>query len=174
MTTNSALLIIDVQVAMFDESDPVFQGEILLSKLQKLITDARTKGVPIVYIQHEEGPGTPLEYGKPSWFIHPSIAPNKEDIIIEKKTPDSFHKTTLQEQLDSIGVNKLIITGIQTDICVDTTCRRAFSLGYDVILVKDAHSTWNSSELTATQIINHHNNVLQWFSNHKTSEDQVF
>jgi len=54
--------------------------------------------------------------------------------------------------------------GLQTEYCIYTTCRRAFSLGYVVILVKNAHSTWDSSCLTAQQIIWHHNYVLGgWF-----------
>jgi nicotinamidase-related amidase len=174
MSTNSGLLIIDVQAGVFNETDPVFQGEILLTKIQNLIVKARSKGAPIFYIQHNARRGKPLEPGKPGWSIHPSIAPRSEDTIIEKKTPDSFFETTLQQELDKKGIQKLIITGIQSELCVDTTCRRAFSLGYQVILVKDAHSTWNTKDLTASQIINHHNDVLQWFSSSKNSDDNVF
>lgn len=49
---------------------------------------------------------------------------------------------------------------IQTEYCIDTTCRRAFILGYNTFLVKDGHSTWNSPILTADQIIDQHNRVL--------------
>lgn len=174
MTTNKALLIIDVQVGMFNESDPVYQGEILLSKIQGLIEKARSNRIPIFYIQHNEGPGKPLEHGKPGWFIHPSIEPINTDIVIEKKTPDFFNNTTLQQELDNKGVQELIITGIQSEVCVDTTCRRAFSLGYNVTLVKDAHSTWDTKDLTASQIINHHNDMLRWFSTDKYSDEIMF
>ncbi|MCQ6557143.1 cysteine hydrolase family protein [Paenibacillus mendelii] len=174
MSTRSALLIIDVQVGMFDESYPVHLGDRLIEKIQSLILNVRSKGVPIFYIQHNEGPGQPLESGKPGWAIHPSISPNEEDTIIQKNRPDAFYNTTLQQELVNKGIHKLILTGIQTDICVDTTCRRANSLGYNVILVKDAHSTWNTPELTATQIINHHNNVLQWFSSVQNADEIIF
>jgi nicotinamidase-related amidase len=54
---------------------------------------------------------------------------------------------------------------MQTEFCIDTTCRRAYSLGYEIILVEDAHSTWNNNVLQAPQIIAHHNLVLgDWFS----------
>lgn len=59
-------------------------------------------------------------------------------------------------------------------MCVDTTCRRAFSLGYDVVLAKDAHSTMNSERLTASQIIEHHNDVLKRFADTAESADIVF
>lgn len=59
-------------------------------------------------------------------------------------------------------------------MCIDTTCRRAFSLGYKVTLVSDAHSTWNSQVITAQQIINHHNSVLRWFADVYSSRDIKF
>lgn len=57
-------------------------------------------------------------------------------------------------------VRKLVITGLQTAYCVDTTCRRAYSLGYETVLVSDGHSTLDSDILKASQIIAHHNEVL--------------
>jgi nicotinamidase-related amidase len=69
----------------------------------------------------------------------------------------------------------VIITGVQTEYCVDTTCRRAYSLGYHVVLIRDAHSTYDTNTLTASQIIAHHNNILGgWFAELKeTSEIMV-
>jgi nicotinamidase-related amidase len=59
-------------------------------------------------------------------------------------------------------------------VCVDTTCRRAFSLGYKVTLAQDAHSTWKTDHPTASQIIEHHNRVLRWFANLKDSSKISF
>jgi nicotinamidase-related amidase len=87
----------------------------------------------------------------------------KGDIVIQKNTPDAFYKTNLCEKLESKGIRNLIVAGLQTEYCVDTTCRRAFSLGYNVTLVKDAHSTWDTSILSAEQIIEHHSSVLSGF-----------
>jgi nicotinamidase-related amidase len=54
---------------------------------------------------------------------------------------------------------------LQTECCIDATCRRAFSLGYDVTLVKDAHGTWDKDDISAARIIAHHNEVLDsWFA----------
>ncbi len=62
------------------------------------------------------------------------------------------------------GANRLIVVGAQSEVCVDTTCRRAFSLGFDVVLPADGHSTWDNDVLTASQIIAHTNRTLaQWF-----------
>lgn len=164
MYNAKALLVIDVQVAMFDEADPVVQGEALLQKIKSLIAKARQNGHPVIYIQHTEGAGTPLERGSSGWDIHPAIAPLQGDATVEKLTPDSFYETQLHSLLQEMGVKELILCGMQTEVCVDTTCRSAFSHGYGVTLVSDAHSTWHSPQLQADQIIAHHNHVLRLFA----------
>ncbi|MGE5592059.1 MAG: isochorismatase family protein [Bacillota bacterium] len=100
----TALLVIDVQVGMFDPSDPVYEGEALLGVISGLIDKARAAGAPVVYVQHDssaEGPGERLNHGTPGWEIHPAIAPHAGDVVLEKTTPDSFYKTSLQQELQA-------------------------------------------------------------------------
>ncbi len=158
-----ALLIIDMQVGNFSGSNPIYSGDGLLAKVESLISKARAAQLPVFYVQNNGGSGDPDEHGTPGWKIHRSIAPVEGDVIVQKQTPDAFHRTNLHLELESRGIKKLVIAGLQTEYCVDTTCRRAFSLGYEVVLVKDAHSTWDSSLLSAQQIIDHHNHVLGGF-----------
>lgn len=173
MNQDTALLVIDVQNGMFWESYPVYKGEELLVNLQTLIEKARLADVPVIFVQHNESEG--LVNGTNDWEIHPSIAPREEDLVIQKWTPDSFHETNLQDELKTRGTRNLVIAGIQTECCVDTTCRRAFTLGYSVILVKDAHSTWDSDNLSAQQIIDHHNGALNgWFADLQKTKDIHF
>jgi nicotinamidase-related amidase len=172
MTGNIALLIVDMQICNFDASSPVHGASDLLSKLSALLVRARAAKVPIIYIQHCGPEGAVDQPGTPGWEIHPAIAPLSGDIIVQKRHPDAFQETDLQRELESRGIEELIITGIQTEYCVDTTCRRAYSLNYAVTLVEDAHSTWDTDLLSAPQIIAHHNAVLgDWFASlRKTSE----
>lgn len=172
--TKEALVVIDVQNGMFQEGEEVFNSDKLLQNLSDLLTRARSIGTTIFYIQHNEPIGKQLEYGTNGWEIHSSISPNKKDIIIQKTTPDSFLNTSLDVELKKQEIEHLIIVGIQTEVCVDTTCRRAFSMGYKVTLVSDTHSTWGSEELTAEQIINHHNSVLRWFADIYPSKEIKF
>ena len=74
--------------------------------------------------------------------------------------PDSFLRTTLGDGLESRGIGRLVLAGMQTEYCEDTTCRRAFGLGYDVTLAADAHGNWDDETLTAAQIVAHHNEVM--------------
>lgn len=168
---NKALVIIDVQNGMFLEEEEVFNSNGLLQGIKRLIKQARSARMPVVYIQHNEKAGYPLEKGTYGWEIHSEISPEEGDIIIQKTTPDSFFKTSLEQELKGKGIEHLYLVGIQTEVCVDTTCRSAFSKGYMVTLVSDLHSTWPSEELTAQQIINHHNGTLRWFAEVQSSNE---
>lgn len=175
MAMSTALLVIDMQLGNFLEPYPIHGGDGLLKSIKRLIAKARSANTPIIYLQNNGGKGDPDEYGTPGWEIHPSIEPEPGDIVVQKGSPDAFHKTDLQQELRSKGVRKLVVAGLQTEYCVDTTCRRAYGLGYEVILVRDAHSTWDSGSLSAGQIIDHHNRVLGgWFVTLKDEKDVTF
>ena len=162
MGGNVALVIIDVQSAFFTINYNVYayRGEEFLTTIKGLISRARKAGVPVIYVQHDGDKGTPFEPGKPGWPIHPAIAPEPGELVVHKPTPDAFYRTNLQAELDARGIRKLIIAGIQSDWCVDTTVRRAYSLEYDVMVVEDAHTTYDTEVLKAPQIIAHHNSIF--------------
>jgi nicotinamidase-related amidase len=175
MSNDTALLVIDVQNGMFAEDDPVYQGSELLATIGDLLAKARAAQAPVIYVQHNGGPGHPLEPGSAGWPIHPAIAPADGEPVVGKATPDSFHETMLQAELEARGIAKLVVAGIQTECCVDTTCRRASSLGYQTTLVRDAHSTWDTRTLSAAQIIAHHNEALDgWFVTPKPASEIAF
>ncbi len=175
MPSDTALLIIDVQLGMFAENDPVYNCDALLMTLGDLIARARAASVPVIYIQHSGGENHPLKPGSPGWPIHSAIAPTEGELVIHKRHPDSFQETNLQHELGERGIKRLIVAGIQTEYCVDTTCRRAYSLSYDVTLVQDAHSTWDTEHLKAMQIIAHHNQTLGgWFVALKAAREIEF
>jgi len=156
----TALLLIDLQEANFSYQPPIAEGQHLLDQASLLLQRARQTGVPVIFIQND-GPSDGIDAPfTPGWEIHPSLTPLPGEIVIRKTTPDSFYKTELHDRLQALGVQTLIVAGLQTEFCIDTSVRSAFSHGYHVILVQDAHSTWDSTPLTALQIIEHHNGVL--------------
>jgi len=171
---SQALLVIDVQRGMFPETDPVYAGEELLSKLQVLLDKARGCSVPVIYVQHNEGPGEQLETGTSDWEIHPSIAPFEGEAVIQKFTPNSFHETDLRQVLTDKGIGSLVIAGIQTDICIAATSRGAAELGYDVTVVEDAHSTWGQGGRTAQEIIDEHNRQFREIADVRKASDIEF
>ena len=162
MGNGTALVVVDTQLGMFASPGvpPVPDGERLLRNIETLLRRARETGVDVVHVQHAGGPGHPLQKGTDGWRIHPRVAPLEGEPVVGKETPDSFLRTTLAEELEARGTGRLVLAGMQTEYCVDTTCRRAFGLGYDVTLAGDAHGTWDGDGLSAAQIVAHHNAVL--------------
>lgn len=160
VNTDTALLIIDTQVGIME---PAYKSKEVLENIGTLIAKARAAGIPVIYVQHNEQYEEGLKFGSPQWQIHPAIAPQEDEPVVHKESPDSFFKTTLQQELEKRGIKHLVIVGAQTNYCVDTSSRRAVSVGYDVTLVSDAHTTEDSDVLTAEQIIAHHNSTLNHF-----------
>ncbi|MEI4828462.1 cysteine hydrolase family protein [Bacillus sp. FJAT-53711] len=166
-----ALVVIDVQEGMYTVGIPVHNGSRLLQNLQEVIQKCRSHEIPVIYVQHNGSKDHPLEKGTAGWHIHSKITPMSNEVVVEKETPDSFHETNLREVLQEKGIEHLYICGLQTEYCVDTTVRRAFSEGYKVTLIHGAHSTFDSEQLRAEDIIQHHNKVLAWFANIANVQD---
>lgn len=149
----TALLVIDAQVNMADPAYPCHDARGVIGKLRTLIDKAHAAEVPVIYIQNN-GPEGEVDYPHtPGWEIDPEITPASGDTVIEKTTPDSFHETNLGKELTSRNIKDLVIAGFQTDWCVQATTRQAATLGYNVTLVKDAHSTFDTKSQTAPEVI---------------------
>jgi nicotinamidase-related amidase len=155
----SALLLIDIQQAMFGPDEICHEPNALVQKLGDLLARARSAGVPVFHVRHCEAEG-PFEPGSDGWHIHASVAPSEGEPVFEKWASSAFYNTDLDARLRERGIEELTIAGLQSEYCIDTACRVAQSLGYRVTLVADGHSTFDTAELSAAQIIAHHNKVL--------------
>jgi nicotinamidase-related amidase len=160
----TALLVIDVQEGI--EPYTAYDGEGVVLRIAELIARARRTGTKLIYIQHDGGaePGHPLAKGAPGHAIHHAIAPRPGESIIGKKQCSSFLGTNLDATLKAAGIGDLVVCGMQTEFCVDTTVRSAHEHGYKVTLVSDAHSTGDTPALNAKDIVAHHNRVLADFA----------
>jgi len=156
---STALLIIDVQQALCSGEYQCFDTGRVIETINQLSTRARKAGVPVVLIQHEEK-DSPLAHGAEGWQLAAGLLTTAEDLRVDKTTPDSFYQTELGKLLPSENFERLIICGLQTDYCVNATVRRAHELGYDVVLVADAHSTVDNGTMSAEDIIAEHNKDL--------------
>ena len=155
----TALLIIDVQHALCSGVGEVFEAARVIENINLAAAKARDARVLVVLMQHETGEGS-FVYGSLGWQIAVGLGVEPSDISIRKRAPDSFHRTELQELLDQHNIDQLVICGLHSDFCVDTTTRRALALGYPVVLVADGHSTADNCILSAEQISAHHNETL--------------
>ena len=166
----AALVIIDVQNAILQGKgvparQPVIEAALdeTVRRLEALQVKARAAGVPVIVVQHDDSPGTRLARGTRGWELRSEIAPQAGDVLVSKRACDSFFETDLAERLQERSVTRLIVGGCMTQFCVDTTVRRAVSLGYDVTLVADGHMTGDVGGLTFDQIVAHHNATLDGF-----------
>ena len=174
MNNKKCLLVIDVQNGMFNLPRKLYKSDIILDNIISLIEKARKEKAIIVYVQHCGDENSFFNEGSDGWKIHSKVTPRKNDILIKKTHSDSFQDTKLDGILVNSNIKKIVICGFVTEGCVDTTIRRASSLGYNLEVVSDGHSTTDSNVLTAEKIINHHNEVFKIFSKLKRSEEIFF
>jgi len=158
MTT--ALLVIDVQASLCTGEFAAYDIERVLSTINASIARARAAGLPVVFVQHEQDSDPLFRFGSPGWQLASGLQAEADDQRVRKTTPDAFHHTHLQAWLQSRDIQRLLVCGLQSDFCVDTSVRRALSLGYEVVLLADAHSTLDNPVLTAAQISAHHNAIF--------------
>jgi nicotinamidase-related amidase len=139
-----ALVIIDVQNDYFEDGKmPLHLPEKALAKINKLEESFTAKKLPIIYIQHikEQGTADFFARGTKGVLLHENLKTNHSCIIIEKQFPNSFIETNLKETLDSLDVQQVIITGMMTHMCIDSTTRASKELGYEPIVISDATAT---------------------------------
>jgi len=136
-----ALIVIDVQMGLFERDNPMYEAEQVLKNINILIRDARQAGVPVIFVQHAND--NTLVRGSHEWQLHPEIKPLKGEVIIYKLEGDAFIDTNLKDELAKRNVNRLVVTGMLTQQCVKATSLGALKRGYQVYLVSDGHSNFS-------------------------------
>lgn len=138
MTTNQnqALLVVDVQNLVMDES---VRRDETITNIASLVERARAAGAPVVWVRHSSDGD--LEPGTPGWQIVDELAPADGEPIVEKTFGDAFAGTDLAERLADLGADAFVLCGAQTDACIRSTFYGGLHRGYDVTVVADAHTT---------------------------------
>jgi nicotinamidase-related amidase len=169
---NEALVVIDVQEGFFaDPNYPVYNENRLISNINLLIESFRKRGKTIIFVRHVD---EDLVKGTVAWQVFSKVHSRQDDIYLDKTTPDSFYETDLLSVLKENNIDSIVIVGLQTDYCIDTTCKSAFGKNYSVVLVKDGHSTYDNAFMKADKIIDYHNKIIgRWFAKLKTTEEII-
>lgn len=153
----SALVVIDVQQGMFELTGALHEGQEVVARLGAVLERARTQRVPIFHVRHEGAGG--FERNAPGWFHHPVVAPKDGETIVDKRRSSAFHETDFHARLQAAGIDHLVIGGMQTQMCVESTIRGAVSLGYKLTALRDGHTTFDTPVLSGAQIVAHHNSI---------------
>jgi nicotinamidase-related amidase len=141
---NKALIIIDIQNDYFEGGAYELVNPIDASlKAKEILEYFRENSMPIFHVQH-------INIRKDAPFflantkgveIHENVKPHDGEIIIEKNFPNSFLQTSLESELEKQNIKELVICGMMSHRCIDSTTRAAFDLGFDCTLVHDACAT---------------------------------
>lgn len=136
-----ALLLVDIQLDYFDGGAFPLVGPDAAAAAAATVLDVfRASGEPIVHIFHvsTEPDATFFRPGTPGIGFHPLVAPAEAETVLEKHEPNSFIGTGLREVLSEDGVTELVIVGMMSSMCIDSTTRAASELEFDVTVVHDA------------------------------------
>ncbi|HEV7423411.1 MAG TPA: cysteine hydrolase family protein [Mycobacterium sp.] len=112
-----------------------------LDEAAALLDRARSAGIPVIHVQHSDGPGSLYDIDGESGAIVAQVAPREGEPVVVKQYPNSFVETDLDERLKAIGASNLVLAGFMTHMCVNSTARGAFNLGYAPTVVAAATAT---------------------------------
>lgn len=136
------ILVVDMQNALIWDN-PYNIDKVILG-IGKLINFAREQNIEIIYIQHDGGEGNELEKGTNGWEIDNRIAPMAGDRVFEKNKNSAFKNTDLHVYLQEKKADTIILVGMQTEYCIDATCKSAFDLDYSVIIPEKCTTTFDN------------------------------
>lgn len=158
-----ALLVVDVQVGVMREC---WDATRVIGNIVRAIEQARSNGVPVIWVQHGDDELVP---NSPDWQLVPELKPAQGETRIYKKYNSSFEETSLEEELSRLGISHILLAGAATNWCIRATAYGALDRGYDVTLIKDAHTTdtmesENGIKIDAETVIEDLNVAMTWLT----------
>lgn len=151
-----AVIVIDMQKGLF-KSTPRYESENVIKNINKITDKFRKIGNKAIFIQHDGSKQNCFFPGSEEWEILNDIKIEKTDQIIHKTANDSFYKTQLDKYLRDNDINAIYITGCATDYCVNATIHSALTKDYNIVVVKDGHTTADRPMIKAKTLIEFHN-----------------
>lgn len=137
----SVLVLIDCQNTYTEGVLELDGVQAALDEAAVLLERARSAGAPVIHVQHDDGPGSLYDIHGHTGAIVDRVAPRESEPVVVKNYPNSFVQTELLDRLAAIGVPNLVLAGFMTHMCVNSTARGAFNLGYAPTVVAAATAT---------------------------------
>ena len=138
---DSALIMVDCQNTYRHGIMQLTNVEPAIVEAQKLLQMARDLNVPIIHIQHDAGVGSPYDITAEIGAISHEVAPKNGEAVVVKNYPNSFWYTNLEAQLKALGIENVVLAGFMTHVCINSTARGAFNLGFKPTVVASACAT---------------------------------
>lgn len=158
---NAALVVVDMQVGVMDGT---LERSKVIGNAANAVARARTQDVPVIWVQHESDE---LPRDGDFWQLVPELVPAPNETRIHKQFNSSFEHTDFDAILASMGVSHIVLAGAQTNWCIRATAYGALERGYDLTLLRDAHTTsdidlGNGTKLDAATIVRDLNVAMKW------------
>lgn len=157
------LLVVDMQVGVMNET---WDAPRIIANVSRAVERARAQGVPVIWVQHSD---EELVHGCPEWQLVKELVPLKDEPVIHKQFNSSFEQTELEAELAKLGATHIVLAGAATNWCIRATAYSSLDRGYDLTLIKDAHSTdtielENGARIEAASVIDELNIAMTWVS----------
>jgi nicotinamidase-related amidase len=154
---------VDVQVGVMKEA---WEAPRVIRNVARAVERARAAGVPVIWVQHSADELIP---DTPGWHWVPELVPATSETLIRKAFNSAFERTSLDEELGRLGATHITLAGAATNWCIRATAYGALDRGYDLTLVKDAHTTGtmdldNGTKIEAATVIDDLNIAMTWLS----------
>lgn len=154
------LLVVDTQKGITDNR--LYEFEKIKSNIKLIIEEARKNDVEVLFVQHDDGPGTGFSKGDKDYEIYDEFAPINNEKVFCKSVNSAFHKSTgLLEYLQEKEEKKIMIVGLQTDYCIDATIKSGFEHGFEMIVPAYTNSTFDN-RFFSKEVAYHYYNDLIW------------
>ena len=159
----TVLLVVDVQVGVVGGA---WERQRIIGNIARAVERARAAGVPVVWVQHSD---EDLPFESSEWQWVPELQPGPDEPLVHKKFNSSFEETDLDNVLARLGATHVVLAGAATNWCIRATAYGALDRGYDLTLIKDAHTTdslefEDGTVIAAEHIITELNVGLRWVS----------
>ncbi len=153
------LLVIDTQKGITD--DRLYEFEKFKANVKELISLARANDVEVVFVQHDDGPGTGFSVGDVDYEIFDEFAPVGAERIFAKAVNSALHSSTdLYDYLKEKNEDSLMIVGLMTNFCIDATIKTAFDLGFEIFVPAYANSTSDNDYMDAKTSYHYYNDFM--------------
>jgi nicotinamidase-related amidase len=157
----NALMVVDVQKAMFASGRTPHDGLAVVARIAQLLARVRQSETAVFHVQHDGGPGDEFCRGERGFEICDAVAPLAGEPVFVKTKHSAFAGTGLENALRLAGIDHIVLTGMQTEFCINTTLLGAVDRGFRMTVARDGHTTLDNEILPATKIIELHHRIWQ-------------
>lgn len=126
-------------------ADNPYNIKSVILNIETLIDRARKSNVEVIFVQHDGGSGDVLEKNTAGWEIDNQLRLQNHEKVFDKEYNSAFKETGLHGYLQNRFVDTIILTGMQTEYCIDATCKSAYDLGYSLVIPTDTTTTFDNS-----------------------------